>query len=315
MPSGRHRRGPKAKPLIPAKGATGASAEHEVGCVDSSKSKGVEAPPLQGLDDAGTKFGCIADLWASVPRNKWYTINREFWVEGMNGKSNDEVMLGDETTDADLEASKLFLDKLLTDKVLPRRLKPPFGTRRALDVGAGSGRVTKGLLLKYADTVHLIDGNEHWLQQARRSLGKKRAAQCEFSQLQLQDSKDKVPWEGNQSHDIIWVQLVLQYLTDDDAVALLQRCIEGLSTDGVIIVKENHAEALAKKRGELPHGDPSSFFFVETPVGSNCCFDITRSDAHHRWLFSCAGLHVAANEWEDELVMYALKEALPTDQR
>ena len=40
-------------------------------------------------------------------------------------------------------------------------------------------------------------------------------------------------------YDVIWCQWVLSHLRDDDLVAFLKRCQEGLSKGGVIIAKEN----------------------------------------------------------------------------
>jgi len=255
------------------------------------------------LGSDGKSYLGLREIWSTYPRDVWYPVNREFWLEGMNGRTNDEAMIGDEGSDADLEASRIFLDKLMAEKVLPHRRKLPFGSRQALDVGAGAGRVTRGMLLKYADFVHLVDGSDHWLQQAKRDLGKKRAARCTFSRLQLQDAAAGVPWQHDQCYDIIWIQWVLQYLTDDDAITLLKRCKEAVSPCGVIVVKENHAEGLAKRRSvgpEIP-------FFLEIPEDGNGCFDITRPDEHHCWLFRCGGLSISATIWDTEVVMYALK--------
>lgn len=40
-------------------------------------------------------------------------------------------------------------------------------------------------------------------------------------------------------YDVIWAQWVLGHLTDDDLVAFFRRCIDGLSRNGVIVIKEN----------------------------------------------------------------------------
>ena len=43
----------------------------------------------------------------------------------------------------------------------------------------------------------------------------------------------------DQRYDVIWVQWAMLYLTDDDAIAFLQRARQRLRPGGVIVVKEN----------------------------------------------------------------------------
>jgi protein N-terminal methyltransferase len=40
---------------------------------------------------------------------------------------------------------------------------------------------------------------------------------------------------------VIWIQWCIGHLTDDDLVAFLRRCKDGLRENGVIVMKENNA--------------------------------------------------------------------------
>lgn len=289
----------------------------DVSPVDSTPAaeEAPRAPPpaLKGLDDTGTWFEGLPEFWSAQAREAWYGTNREWWQEGYGGHSNEEAMIGDTGSDEDLELSRQFLVHLSSEGLLGGRsegrgMRSGMGqVQRALDIGAGAGRVTKGLLLSHFDEVHLVEGCDHWLQQSRRSLGKKRTSRCHFYLYQLQEaSQSKVPFPTDGRFALVWIQFVLQYLTDDDAVALLSQCRNSAASDGVIVVKENHAEGL-QRRAEVDGIEAGSVFFVETPAGQNGCYDISRPDAHHRWLFEVAGLEVVSHHWGDELVTYALK--------
>ena len=47
-------------------------------------------------------------------------------------------------------------------------------------------------------------------------------------------------------------------------------------------------------------------FQVDTPAGPHARYDVTRPDAHHRWLFRCAGLEVRAWEHWGETTAWVL---------
>lgn len=104
----------------------------------------------------------------------------------------------------------------------------------ALDCGAGIGRITKGLLLPIFDTVDMVEQNQTFLDQSRSFIGdhSSRVEHCFCCGLQ-----DFAPEAGR--YDVIWCQWVLIYLTDDDLVNFFQRCKQGLTENGVIVVKEN----------------------------------------------------------------------------
>lgn len=106
------------------------------------------------------------------------------------------------------------------------------GKVRALDCGAGIGRITQQLLIRHFDTVDLLDFNESFLNEAKRLLIKETKI-GHFFPTSLQE------FNPSEQYDVIWCQWVLSHLTDDDLVAFLKRCSGALRPSGLIIVKEN----------------------------------------------------------------------------
>ena len=273
---------------------------------------GLSPPLITGQDDSGRTFSSLSQLWEVQAQNagRYYAANDAWWDDsGYGGSTDEEAMIGDGGSDEDLEHSRSFLDAL-------RAARPSWQLRNALDCGAGVGRVTKHVLLRRCEHVCLVEPNGHWLTQSRRYLGKKRALRCNFVRERIEDHAPSCAWEPSRGYDLIWVQWTFQYLIDAHVVRALRRLRDGLcSTNGMIIVKENrpHAtptaavpavgptEASAAPDAapdDLPRQPiaPTESFRVDTPEGPHQRYDVTRPDAHHRWLFRCAGLRVEACE-------------------
>ncbi|ESP00889.1 hypothetical protein LOTGIDRAFT_225615 [Lottia gigantea] len=106
--------------------------------------------------------------------------------------------------------------------------------KRALDCGAGIGRITKRLLLPMFETVDMVELNQHFLKEARTFIGddSKRVENLFCSGLQ-----DFTPDRGQ--YDVIWCQWVLGHLKDQHLKEFFQRCKLGLKPGGIIVVKEN----------------------------------------------------------------------------
>ncbi len=68
----------------------------------------------------------------------------------------------------------------------------------------------------------------------------KYSSRCRFFASGLQDFE---PTEN--SYDIIWIQWVIGYLTDDDLISFLKRCSTALRIGGVIVIKDNTCEGEA----------------------------------------------------------------------
>lgn len=131
---------------------------------------------------------------------------------------------------SDVKGSTRFLNDLF-------KMKPAPGTQRALDCGAGIGRVTKNLLINYFNTVDLVEQDENFVRKAHDYLStndKLNAKVGSIHNIGLQDFTPTVD-----TYDVIWCQWVLGHLTDDDFGAFLERCTAGLTKNGCIIIKEN----------------------------------------------------------------------------
>ena len=117
-------------------------------------------------------------------------------------------------------------------------LQPDGDTKRdgrALDCGAGIGRITKNLLTRLASKVDMVEVNQAFLSEAKSSyLG---AAAEKVENYFCSGLQDFVPEEG--AYDIIWAQWVLGQLRDDHLVEFFRRCKKGLAENGMIFFKEN----------------------------------------------------------------------------
>lgn len=78
------------------------------------------------------------------------------------------------------------------------------GTTRALDCGAGIGRITKRLLLPLFKTVDMVDVTEDFLTKAKSYLGEEGRRVRNYFCCGLQDFSP----EAN-SYDVIWIQWVI----------------------------------------------------------------------------------------------------------
>lgn len=108
------------------------------------------------------------------------------------------------------------------------------GIEHALDCGAGIGRITKRLLIPLFNKVDMVEITQKFLDESKKYLGD------DFSRVRQQfccGLQDFTPDKGK--YDVIWIQWVSGHLTDDDFIMYLRRCQDGLSENGVIILKDN----------------------------------------------------------------------------
>ncbi len=245
-------------------------------------------PPIGGYDDAGRTYGSLDDLWAvqTAERDAFYAANDAWWANGgYGGSTDDAAMIGDDESAADVADSCRFLDGLLVRH-------PRAGRRAALDAAAGVGRVTKHVLLRRYESVHLVEACEEWSKQSRRYLGNKRCQACTFTRARLESYSPRAC-----SYDLVWLQWALQYLTDADAVSALRHLAAALRPSGLLVLKENR-----------PYGGASERRFqLDTPEGEHGRYDITRPDVHHRHLFSMAHLDVVECERCEETNYWVLR--------
>ncbi len=223
-----------------------------------------------GSDTDGRKYSSIEDMWNAQDLSTWYT-RAKGWYENNCDTTIDGVLGGiGHISDVDLEGSRAFLKQLDLPSISEGK------SSLACECGAGIGRVTKGLLLDFADRCDLVESSSRLLFSAPEHIGDARSHKCRFFCTELQD------WiPGAKKYSIIWVQWALCYLTDFDIVRFLRRCSDGLVDGGWIILKENTCEDEA--------------FVVDVDDAS-----ITRSLNYWLDLIAKSGLQVKRLERQDD---------------
>ena len=109
---------------------------------------------------------------------------------------------------------------------------------RALDLGAGVGRVSRGLLLHLADEVDMCDGCAKFVAQAEQQLGGARTgARGRMGRFICSDLQSFVP--DARRYDLIWMQWCVGYLTDEHLSRLLRDCGRALAPEGLLVIKDN----------------------------------------------------------------------------
>lgn len=148
----------------------------------------------QGCDTDGNSYASLAEVWATAlnpasslssppaslssppapspptKTNTWYAKSSDYWTT----QSPDiQGMLGglDALHARDISASRNFLDALIRRHGLVAG-----ATARCVDVGAGIGRVTKGLLLPAFGTVDMLEQNVAYLEESKAFVGVAAAA-------------------------------------------------------------------------------------------------------------------------------------------
>eukprot|EP00667_Euglena_gracilis_P005527 EG_transcript_5568 len=240
-----------------------------------------EQVPLMGIDsESGEHFYSMAGMWEEESKAKqWYAHVKEYW-DSREAKVNNPAIAA-----VDMEESAAFLQPFFP---AGERFK-----RRALDLGAGVGRVAQGVLLKFVYTVDLVDQGAHFLREARNRLGT-RNLNGQYVQAAVQDVD--IP-AGH--YDLICFQYTALYLGDEELLQTLKRCGPGLKEGGILFFKDN-----------LP-SNPAKF-----QVNRDSGFNIFRTEEHYRYIFRQAGLTVVAEALQDQWLedanpvkMYALRPA------
>ncbi|KAL8144435.1 hypothetical protein V2J09_017467 [Rumex salicifolius] len=202
-------------------------------------------------------------------RVDWYRSGVDYW-KGVEA-SVDGVLGGyGHVNDVDVKASEVFIhslfSELFTDSGKNRHLV-------ALDCGAGIGRVTKNLLIRFFNEVDLLEPVSHFLEAARESLDPANFAVADghkATNFYCNPLQEFTPVSGR--YDVIWIQWCIGHLADDDFVSFFKRAKAGLKPGGIFVLKEN----IAKNGFVLDNEDRS----------------ITRSDSYFKELFKQCGLHL-----------------------
>jgi len=154
----------------------------------------------------------------------------------------------------------------------------PIAGYRALDCGAGVGRVTENVLLHVAETVHLVEVSDRLLVKAKAKLSTN-AARVELTQASLREFAPPPD-----SYNLVWAQWVLGHLTDTDVVGLLSRCRASLRPGGAVGVKDNTASP-----GECDQCGKRYLLDTENAA-------VIRTHNHMRHLFKLAGLKLVRSD-------------------
>jgi protein N-terminal methyltransferase len=179
---------------------------------------------------------------------------------------------------ADLAGNRTFLAKL---RRRGKGSNAPISKKvgRAVDCGAGIGRVTKGFLVDVAEVVDVVEpvaklagvvseGEEFQALREQGSIG----------DVYVQGLQEWTPKSGTK-YDLVWVQWCCGQVTDAQFVEFLGRMQPFVNDGGWIVVKEN----------------------MSTDTEGNDIFDetdssVTRADAKFRSLFGQAHLEIVATE-------------------
>jgi len=235
-------------------------------------------PSQTGFDDYGTSYANIDEMWKKELENpdngdvknpigskdNWYNKAAEYWEK--TDATLDGVLGGfGILNDPDIKSSIKFLTYLFEKKMIKKG--------RAIDCGAGIGRVSKELLCHIFEEVDLIDQNPKYVEEAKNVL-KDCPNMKDFYAEGLQTFQFK------KQYDVIWVQWVSSHLTDEDYIDFLKRCADSLTETGIVVVKENLA-----KSGFIVHKDD---------------YSVTRSDDLFRKLFARADLQIVHQAFQED---------------
>ncbi|GKY93181.1 hypothetical protein MPSEU_000286000 [Mayamaea pseudoterrestris] len=187
----------------------------------------------RGSDTHGRSYESTQEMWESQgvygnDSSDWYHRAADYYEEHCDA-SLDGVLGGfAEISESDLKGSLQFIQELQSLASFE------WSTGAACECGAGIGRVTKGLLLPLGvPRCDLVESSSRLISAAPDYIGDD-AGKCRFYCCGLQD------WEpASAVYSLIWIQWVLCYLTDQDAIRFLQRCASALVNGGYICVKEN----------------------------------------------------------------------------
>lgn len=211
----------------------------------------------------------------------WHERNIRFWRAQA---ANVRGATGGGVSQRDLAFTRAAVDELVK--------KRDCSFKRALDCGAGIGRVTDAILRKCCAHVDLVEFVKKHLDKAREKLPLSGKGQCSFAFHNTSMQKFSI---APAQYDLIWCQWLLMYLTDEDALSLLLRAGKGLTTDGVLLVKENISTEEKSTYFDAADGELWEEDDAQGPV--SC----VRTSMHYWDLFDRAGLKVVDEQHQQDL--------------
>ena len=130
----------------------------------------------------------------------------------------------------DLQGSANFFTKLRKE----HPVKPGHEIlHRAIDCGAGIGRITAGLLSNICEVIDILEPIEKFAQEARKMEVKGKGVVGDTYVASLEN------WVPEHRYDLIWNQWCLGHLNDKQLVSYLIRCKDAITIEGWIVIKEN----------------------------------------------------------------------------
>jgi protein N-terminal methyltransferase len=301
-----------------------------------------------GKDDEG-EAQTVKGLWAQLlPEGGnavagWYSKGANYWE---NSTADDEGVLGGLAyiSPSDAKESLSFLETLSASYSLP--------VDRALDCGAGVGRVTEVTLRHKFHRVDLLEQDKALLLEARRRLacpyipiiGKRSGDNSDREKWQVlvaSSSADGPPADSGElclveslfcsglqgfefppsrGYSCVWLQWVIGCVTDVDFINFLKKAGSSLLPNGCIVIKDNVLLDHTSDGSDDDDGDGDSksqrarYFLYDGDDDSIC-----RSEAYLCRVFEAAGMEVILRQpqvdWPSDLlpvVMYALRPRTPT---
>lgn len=176
-------------------------------------------------------------------RQNWYGKAHNYWEDETICPPTIDGVLGGfaKLSKRDLRGSRDFV------RYLKEAVRPGLKLTRednggvatcACECGAGIGRVTKGLLHPLGfSRCDLVETSPRLLNCAPNHIGEPYASDCRYFCQGLQDFMPPPA-----SYDLVWIQWVVGYLTDEDLVAFFVRIRLSLRVGGVAVLKDNTCE-------------------------------------------------------------------------
>jgi galactose mutarotase-like enzyme len=255
---------------------------------------------FRGSDTNGNSYESSNHMWmheqalTAAGKREWYERAADYYAQ--NCPETIDGVLGGfaSVSQLDLEGSRAFveeLQQLRTAGASSSSGLPNWSKSTACEMGAGLGRVSKGLLLPLGfQRCDLIESSSRLLSAAPDYLGDHDAARCRFYCTSLQD------WTApaTNTYALIWIQWVFCYLVDDDAIAFLRQCKEALVDGGIICLKENSCCTNSSSSDITFNNEDADDFVLDVEDAS-----VTRSVPYLTHLAEQAGLRVVLMRLQD----------------
>jgi protein N-terminal methyltransferase len=121
-----------------------------------------------------------------------------------------------------------------TINIIKTYFKQGMNNKRAIDVGAGIGRITFNSLYDNFENIDMVEASNNFLQIAKNIEKEKSDNKIKnFYNSTIEDFKFLY------NYDLIIVQWVLEYVSYNDLISFFTRAKLHLQPNGIIIVKEN----------------------------------------------------------------------------